>query len=81
MVCLILYKINSECLNLDVKVKSDLFDLINVPARHQVWLGWPDAVDDDSVSRLISICTKTWILACVLKSDIAYNIFTTWTDF
>uniref|UniRef100_V9KLB1 Fas (TNFRSF6) associated factor 1 n=4 Tax=Callorhinchus milii TaxID=7868 RepID=V9KLB1_CALMI len=32
------------------EVKRNIFDLTNIPVRHQVWEGWPASFEDDSVT-------------------------------
>ncbi|XP_021377246.1 FAS-associated factor 1-like [Mizuhopecten yessoensis] len=43
------------------EVKGDIYHLTNVPARHQVWIGWPDAANKDDAITLA---------ACGLKSPV-----------
>jgi len=29
------------------QVKQDVYNVCDIPVRHQVWTGWPEAADDD----------------------------------
>jgi hypothetical protein len=40
------------------QIKGDVYVLTNVPARHQIWSGWPAAADDDTVIYLYLIAFK-----------------------
>ncbi|KAF4525991.1 hypothetical protein B566_EDAN000783, partial [Ephemera danica] len=37
-----------------LKVKQDLFEVTDIPVRHQKWTGWPPAAKDDSVTLAFS---------------------------
>ena len=41
--------INKPCYCYLFQIKGDVFAITNVPARHQIWSGWPAAADDDTV--------------------------------
>lgn len=37
------------------QVKNDVYALTNLPARHQIWTGWPDSAKNDDSVRPIYI--------------------------
>ncbi|KAF7270815.1 fas associated factor casp isoform X1 [Rhynchophorus ferrugineus] len=38
-----------------LQVKTDVYTLTNIPARHQIWSGWPPNIDDNTVLALSGI--------------------------
>ncbi|XP_070563690.1 FAS-associated factor 1-like [Ptychodera flava] len=48
------YSLNFPGSRTILEVKQDMFSLINVPVRQQVWSGWPDSVDDDTLTLAAS---------------------------
>ncbi|XP_061167287.1 FAS-associated factor 1-like [Saccostrea echinata] len=49
------YKLNMPGSKTIGEVKSDVYALTNLPARHQIWTGWPDSAKNDD-SMTIGCC-------------------------
>ena len=50
-----LHSINFPGTKSILEVKQDVYDLTNIPVRHQFWSGWPPQAKDDVI---ISIAFK-----------------------
>ncbi|KAG2463989.1 FAF1 factor, partial [Polypterus senegalus] len=53
-------------------VKRNIYDLTNIPVRHQQWEGWPSSARDDSVSEAVDSlpmegCASLTSAACSCK--------------
>ncbi|KAK3091347.1 hypothetical protein FSP39_019169 [Pinctada imbricata] len=44
------YNLNMQGCKTIGEVKGDVYALTNLPARHQIWSGWPEAAKDDSMT-------------------------------
>jgi len=44
------YKLNFPGSRTIQEVKGDVYSLIDVPVRHQVWMGWPDDASDETMT-------------------------------
>lgn len=49
------YDLKYQGIKTILQVKSDVYTLTNIPARHQIWSGWPPNIDDNTMLALSGI--------------------------
>lgn len=49
------YDLKYQGLKTILQVKTDVYTLTNIPARHQIWSGWPPNIDDNTMLGLSGI--------------------------
>ena len=55
-----LHSINFPGTKSILEVKQDVYDLTNIPVRHQFWSGWPPQAKDDVIISIAFKLRLSW---------------------